>query len=341
MRRKRIILGMLAALLTVMLQGCVKNEFRIEFKLSPDIDSQYTLVYYASDKKKGWYTEEVAPVEKGHYESRGYTRNPTLVYVSSAFGQGPRLIFYAERGDHIEITGGVDPMEWSVGGNKINEKWTEWRLANLKALRGTPEEVNAAVAAYLRKNPDDELSVLLLLTTYDRRADQTGFARLWNSIDEDTRDPQLVSLAGAPDRMSAAEQTVPARVSPLKLHAEGDSLVDYNPAAHKKTLLAFWRPYDTGHDRLVDSLRALASAGVRAGIVDICFEQNAYIWKERIRSDSLAGSLRAWMPGAETTEAAIALGVTRTPWIIVADNKGKIIYRGDDISRAAALIRKN
>lgn len=328
-------------MLMVLLQGCVKNEFALDFKLDASVSTTLRMVYYASDSKTGWYMDQVAPVEKGVCESKCVTRNPTLVFLFLSSAKDPSLIVYAERGDRIEITGkGADPRGWSVGGNEINEDWTEWRLANLAALQSNdPAKINAAVEAYVNKNRDSELSALLLLTAFSRRHDEKLFSRLWNSLSEKARPEELVGLVGRSDRLSAGELGKAPDLGVLRLHVYGDSLVEMKPSAAKATFLLFSRETDAGAGIIADSMKNLISRYAGQNFARISFDSNSYSWSRLAREDSLENALYAWMPRAEASPEAMRLEVARTPWIVVADSKGTIAYRGDDASKAASAFR--
>lgn len=330
-----------------LLCGCVKNEFRIEFRLDPSVTDNYRLVYYASDKRTGFMMESVAPVEKGGYDFRGITRNPTLVYVFPSGASMPAMVFYAERGDKIKITGKTNnPALWTAGGNKINEELSRWRSENVQALTGgDPAKVNAAVARYVKDNKDSETAALLLLTTFDRRADEKLFASLWNSLSEEARTDKIVALAGRGDRMGPGKIQQYSKVGKLRLHAIGDSLVELNPARFNATLLYFRRNDDASAAADLDTLESLSKPGNtqrRGKISVISFETDSLAWLARLRaSDTIMPEvLNAWMPFGESSETATNLGVARTPFFIVVDKSGRQVYRGDDNARAAAEFRR-
>lgn len=335
---------LLLLFLPLVLAGCGKNEFNVEFKLNPKVSGNYRLVYYASDKRTGFMMDMVAPVDKGVNKTRCITRNPVLVYIFNVGDRRPAAAFYAERGDKVRIEGDeADPLTWKIGGNKINREWSEWRNANAALIRtGDVKGINAAVAKFVKANTDSKVSTLLLLTTYDRREDEAGFLKLWNSLDDDAKPASLVSLVGRTDRLTSAEVAPPAAVPLLRLHAMGDSLVDLNPRRYQATLLYFNRVDDGGTPGCADSLRHLLGEekSSRGRVAVISFETDSVAWLTKARSDSLDKALNAWIPIGEASEKVADMGVTRTPFFIVADTKGKQIYRGDQLKDALKTYRR-
>ena len=193
-------------MLIVLLGGCVKNEFTVGFSLAGSVDATFRMLYYASDPRKGWVVESVVSVQKGKAETKLVTRNPCLVYVSATGAGSASTFFYARRGDNIEITGGGgDPLSWTITGNKINERLTEWRLANRKLLSARGEDayvaLNKAVAQYVAANSDDPVSTLMLLLYYDRGRDEEGFRKAWAKLSGDALDGEWRELVSRSDML--------------------------------------------------------------------------------------------------------------------------------------------
>ena len=91
-----------------------------------------------------------------------------------------------------------------------------------------------------------------------------------------------------------------------------------------------------------DSLRHLLGEekSSRGRVAVIPFETDSVAWLTKARSDSLDKALNAWIPIGEASEKVADMGVTRTPFFIVADTKGKQIYRGDQLKDALKTYRR-
>ncbi len=343
-RFHNVLLPTLIVFLAFIAVGCVKNEFTLDIKLDSSVSGNYRLQYYASDKRTGFWMEAIAPVEKGVAKTLCITRNPTIVFIFSPGSSKASASFYVERGDKIKITGSSpDPLLWQVGGNKINEDLTSFRLKEKNALSsGDSKRINAAIAAYAKKNPNSEATGILLLTMFDRRADEDGFVKIWNGLGEKARSENIVRLVGRADQLNATKEGSDWQTGSIKLHAMGDSLVEVDPRKADATLLYFRRSEGENPRETTDSLRSLTKADgfdKYGRIAAISFESDSSAWLIRARNDSLEKVTHAWMPAAENSPVAQSFGVRRTPFYVVADRKGKILYRGDKLEEAVNKFR--
>lgn len=341
-----------AFLLMLMLSGCVKNEFKIEFKFPKEYLGNYIVTYYARDSRGGMWIEQTASFTEGSAFVDGITRLPTIVIVSDASSNTNSLAFYVERGDKILISGqGKDMASWSVKGNKISERWSEWRNA-AKAGVKDQKEVNKNIADFVKNNPSDKLSALIMLTEWDRREDADGFLKLWNSIDKKARSTELLEMAGVPDLLGLEFTTEAdgslARTKDPKLKKavfrSRDNGVDtliFNKV--KASILYFYTDNNNSRKEAADSLKSLSkeySDSLKRIITDVSVDTDSMTWISAIRNDSLKGAVRAWQPKGIAEEEMLRLGVIRVPWIIVKDKDGKETYSGDDLKEAVSAFRK-
>lgn len=343
--RHSLKLALFISIICMSLTGCGGQRFSIEFALPADCNQSVRMMYYASDKKTGRLTETVAPLHGGKGRAEGATVRPSIVFVFTGSGT-PVISFYVERGDKIKITGNSpDPLEWKVKGNKLSEAWSDWRLENIKALQShQPERINEAVAKFVKRNPDNPLSTLLLLTSYDRRTDEKGYAKLWNSLGEKALDPNLIELVGRIDQPDMNPVASEKKIHQFVMASAAESGVDTIDAAKTRaTILFFWHASEPKRRESIDTLRRLAKAfpdSTARNITDICLDSDSTSWKMSITRDSLRKTIRGWMPRGEADETAITLGVVATPLFIVADSTGRSIYRGDVPGDAAKAFRK-
>lgn len=332
---------MLVIAAAAMLTGCVKNEFEVGFTLQEDVNSTYTLLYYASDSKKGWLIEQVVSVQKGVARLTGVTRNPTLVYVMATGNKNVRVVFYAERGDKIKIEGkGSDPVGWQISGNKITGALSDWRLGHSKELGAAdPAALNRAVAEYVKSHPDDPVSALLMLTVYDRRADEAGFVKTWSQLKGDAAEPEWRELASRTDMAEAdVAQGMPKRVVLNTVETGCDTITP----GRVPVLMYFTRNNVERRKEGIKTIRRLSEeTGDSSGrvIAEISFEPDSAARWYGVARDSLRNVVRGWMPLGVSDDQARQLGVARVPYVIVLDGKGKAVYRGDDLEAAAARFK--
>lgn len=339
---------LLAAWLLTVMAACGRNEFDLDIAAAPEVNRAYTVVWYASDPVKGSVMERVVSLKEGRGEMKCMTVHPTLVWLydrSDAIG----LTAYAERGDRLEITGsGADPLEWSVKGNDISEALSEWRTANAALLRaagaGAEKEImalNAAVAKYVTAHSDEPAAALVLLLYYDRRADSDGFRSLFKSLKGKAADSKWVMLTGDSDLLEGEPMTpsMPERVI-LKTFGTGCDTVEIGRAP---ALFYFSQARLEGYGEDIRKLRELSRAtGDSASrvIANISTDPDSLSRASSWRRDSLDAALQAWAPLGLADPQVAPFGVRRLPWVIVIDRKGRVAYRGADMTRAAETMKK-
>ena len=339
------------SLIGLMLTGCIKNQFEIDFEFPKDHIGNYLLTYYAWDSRGGRWIEQTASIQEGVASVGCITRLPTLVYITDASSSNS-MILYAERGDRIRISGeGKDMKDWSVKGNSLSERWSAWR----KEAYGVKDDRKAfekSIEDYVRKNTSDPLSAILLLTEWNRRDNPAGFLRLWNYIDSDARSQQLVEMCGATDLLgveftaTAEGKLAYAKDAALKSLMvrsldNGLDTLKFNKA--KGTLLYFFSENNSARQETVDTLKSLVKLypdSTKRILSDIYVDSDSMTWMGAIRRDSLKGVVRAWQPYGLGEDDMVKLGVTRLPWYIVKDKNGRESYAGSDIEAAVSAFRK-
>lgn len=331
------------------LTACVKNEFRISFELPAATDRTYTLTYYASDSRQGRMVEQVANVQKGRAEVELPMVLPSIVYVSAGNDRLPGAVFYAERGDHISVKGNdPSPLRWTITGNKLTDALTEWRLANagLIAAAGhtdtaAAERLNKAVEKYVAANAESPVSTLLLLIYFDRGADEALFLKCFRMLKGEAAKEKWKELVSRVDIISEipADDSLPVDIVLNTVATGCDTIVP----GRVPLLLSFTRNGLPDHKENIKFLRELSREfpdSSRRVIADISFEGDSVARWYPVRSDSLSNVVRAWMPLAVSDSLAAAMRVGGLPYLIVADSRGKVIYRGGDMKTAGEAFRR-
>lgn len=296
--------------------GCRRNQFSLELKLPESINNAYTVSYYASDARRGFTVESAVPVRNGKGKAELRTVNPTI--VTFAIG-GYRVFFLAKGGDHITVSSTeADPYSWNISGNAINEEWSRWRIENRAILSsGNAKDINSAVARYVKSNPANPLSTLLLLLRYDRREDNEGFMKLWKSLRDEATEAEWITLAARADLVSLAPLPSPDFKKPLKMVFKSlANGADTVITGKVPVVIYCWRAGDTGRKEAIDSLRKLRKLHPDSAeflIVDVCFDPDSVSWNSPLAHDSLTHTIRAWTPLAENDSIIRLLGIERSP----------------------------
>lgn len=304
----------------MLLGGCTKPRFILEFDLPADIYAGYNIQYYASSSTQSKWYETVAMVQQGKGKMELPLGNPAVVELQA----GPKTIYlYAERGDKFKISGKSDDIfTWSVEGNDISHDWSVWRNANAAALAaGNSKEINAAVGEYVKKNPSDPLSALLLLFDYNRKENNEGFLKLWKLLKGEAAMEKWITLSGRTDLLDNHPVMVADKKKKhtliLKSFGNGaDTIV----TGKVPVAILFRRNGDMNKKEMLDSLRALRKShpdSAKYIIADVCFDPDSLSWAAPLASDSLQKIIRAWNPLAEADSAIRALGVEKTPTLLI------------------------
>lgn len=336
----------------LLMAGCRKNEFKMEFQFPKEHFGNYLVSYYAQDSRGGFWVEQTASIQEGVAFIDGVTRKPTIVYIMDASSSSNSIAIYVERGDKIKISGtGGDMSQWTVVGNKVSERWSAWRNSS-KAGKGDAKALEKSIEAFVKEHPSDKLSAMILLTEWNRRENPDGFLKLWNSIDKNARSQEIVELCGAPD-LIGVEFTTKADGSLIRskdpkmkklIVRSRDNGVDtlvFNKV--KASLLYFYSDNNNTRKELADTLKSLAKVypdSAKRILTDISVNTDSSSWAGSIRFDSIKGVVRAWQPKGIAEEDMVKLGVIRLPWIIVKDKSGTESYSGDDLKAAVAAFRK-
>ena len=344
------ILSIMGSLMAFMLVGCVKNEFKVDFEFPKEHIGNYMMTYYAWDSRGGRGIEHTVSIQEGKAAADCITRLPTLIYISDASQPGSSMMVYAERGDEIKISGeGTDMASWTVTGNKLSERWSAWRKGAYPKKKDI-KTFHKSIEEYVKGNPKDELSAILLLTEWNRREDPEGFVRLWNMIDKDSRSQQLIDICGATDFLGVEfitnadgklEYAKDSKINilPLRTRDRGLDTLKLN----KPSFLYFFGENNAARRETADSLRILLRAypdSTKSVVADVYMDSDSLTWVNAIRRDSLDGMTRAWQPRGLAEGLMVRLGVRRLPWFVVKDKDAKEAYAGSDIKEATAAFRK-
>lgn len=334
------IFGWISLLVFMVFCSCGKNEISLKFELPDNVNSTYRIIYYASDKKQGMIRETAVSITNGKGEINLPMVNPSLIYIFSSSHREPDLVFYGNRGDKMVITGSSDDIRnWQVAGNKISEEWTKWRAENRKVLEGRGEsDVNRAVAAYVEKHPDSDLSLVLLALYYSRRLDPAGFHKLYSGLSKDVvNNSELVSVISAGDLLEGQplRPTVPGKLILIGESGYADTL---NLKDSKPSLLMFVGRDGYGNT-IGENLKTLTGEG-KGIIAEFYTDSDSLNWRGHMRADSIPGMKRYFMPLGIVDTVAMTLGVDRIPYYVAIGEKGNIRYSGSDWDKAVASFKK-
>lgn len=341
MTRPAFLIYVYALAVVSLLTACSGKGFSLEFSLPADTEANYTVRYYASDKRGGMTVETVALVSKGKGTLKCPTVKPCLLYLYTA-GTSP-IVIYAEKGEKITVDGkSSSPWSWTIGGNDINMMLSEWRNSNASLLAANnPDSTNLAVARYVLSQPTSQIAPLLLLTSFSRNADETMFRRLWQALPDQAAAREWARMAARADVPDGIVAT-PGKLKSIALRSLGNGLDTIRTDSARATLLFFWSNGIDERKVVFDSIKALARQypdSASRVIADICLDPDSIGWRSTLRADSLTKVVRMWAPAGMADRRIMTLGVTKSPFYIVCSPDGHQLYRGDNQEDAFSKFR--
>lgn len=329
---------LLAIVMAATLCACGKNEFTLSGTLKDAGSRNLIVVYTAFSDKHDELVSQRVPCNAGQFSLTCATRHPTIAWIMDSDGKLLHAI-YGERGDKIAVSGDYkSPLEWKVTGNEASERYCKWMASHVSLLTADdPAKVNAAIAAYVKQNPDDVASALLLLTFYHRNTDESGFSKLWEELDISDKDKSRLLHVAMTQLDETQKRAATVAVTPVSLRNRSDSTVTVSPTSSRATILYFWRRSDGPHQ---GTLRVLASQPADVQVADVYMDPDSVQWRYMTQNDTMKRRNALWAFGGEMNLSLRRLAIPSAPYIIVADRKGKQIYRGISPSDASAAAAK-
>ena len=324
----------------LLLFSCGKGSFTIEGNF-PDAGTQNLRFVYVGEDV---ISSQWIPAVNGKFTMQGSSKRLTVVYIYDA-----RMQFVAhvvvKNGETLLLKGNIrDNYDITVSGSELAERWNAFTRENAGAFRsGNTAKTDAAIAAYVKANPDDVVSTLLLTCDYSRPGSAEAQALL-ASISEDAKPERLLDLYTS---VEAPDKELGKAFKPLKLRNGMDSLVALDTRHAPMTVLYFWRFRDDTRDSLIRGLkrlqRAYSQKDKAVQIADICMMPDTAQWRGIIHVDSTAW-LHFRAQGGPTDPTLQSLDIRSANFFIVADSAGTQKYRGSslkDASSAVAAYMKN
>lgn len=320
------------------LTSCLKNEFTLNVSLQEAADSNLTIIYRGASDKQNFVADQTIPLSHGALQLKGATNHPTVIWILSPAHE-ELFTIYAERGDELQVTGKLsDPLLWQVKGNKVMEEYCKWVRANETVLRGRDAvKINKVVAKYVKENPDQALAPFLLLSRFTQPGHEKEFDTLWGLL-KDEKEAAGMREAFMPLPSPAEEKGAVLPLMPVSLPAQGDTMLTVNPSAAKATVIYFWQDISSPLHKQTVTLLHDADSIYSLQTADIFMGGDSVQWSATRDTHNKFSPRSMWALGAETNVALRRLNIPSTPYIIIADKKGKQLYRGADPEAARKVI---
>lgn len=312
-----------ALMATLLLVACNSSHFKVEGDIT-GLKGTVVKVIFRGDS--GVINAPLTVDKKGHFSFEGISAQPIIVTLMSTRGDILTTLV-AANGDHLKVKGDASkPMGLKVKGNKLNEDWQLFRDEHAAFYTDpNPSRLDAAIEKYVRENPADMLSTVLLVADYSDYSDRAKVNKMLKSIDAKARPESLaIALGGASERPS--KEVLP-RLMTLNL-VKHDGGFEEIKLTDRISLLFFWGNPQTQRDAINRQLDAVDDA-VR--VVDVLAESDTLKWHKTISGEDRA---HYWAPGGPLEQGIQLLHITSLPWYAVTDSTGLVTYSGPDLKAA-------
>lgn len=312
-------------MLMLLLGSCTNTE---QFRVNGTIEGKPTMNMRIGFWADGAYRTIVTAAREGEFEFFASSRGPTIVEITD-YDYRPLARLYAQNGETFELA--IDrskPFDVKVSGNEVSQRWARFYADNAEAMTAGPARINEVVGQYISSHPDDIVSTLLLLTSYDATLDALEADSLLSSIVPQARPSALTESFTYSLQRLVAESAADSVPSFRYLHA--DSAEVFDPAKNKASLIAFTLENNDDYPKLAEVLETIArQLPKEARVYDLRVDPpRGYMASDTIRRVS------GYLVGGLTTPGVDRLGIARLPVFIVCDSAGVQLYRGNDLSAA-------
>lgn len=305
------------------LTSCSNDSFKIDGDIT-NLNGRMVKVVFRGDS--GMVDESINLDKKGRFTIEGMSAQPVIVNVLDIRNE-PLATVVACNGDHLKIKGDAGKTKSiKVKGNKVNEEWQLFRDEHAAFYSDpNPSRLDAAIEKYVRENPDNLLSTILLMADYSDYSDCGKIEKMLNGINVEAR-PE--SLTQALTKSMGANKVNLPRLMTLNLIKHGGKFEEIK-LTDRVTLLSFWANPQKERNTLVKKLQDL-DEGIH--IIDILTESDTLRWHQTIADESWP---HYWAPGGPLERGVQLLGITSLPWYAVTDSTGLIVYSGPSLDSAS------
>lgn len=202
---------------------------------------------------------------------------------------------------------------------------------------GASDSLNIAVEKSVVSRRDALSSTALLMTYYDFSADPQRGDSILNLLTPEAR--QLATVRNFTRNISILlKRSGDKIVRPISIYTSRDSAFDFVPYRHSCSMLIVTEGSTEASDRAL--LRKLRKdfKDEKLDMAEISVAADSAAWRASIMGDSATWH-QGWLQGSLGNPSLFNLAITSLPCIIVADQTGRQMYRGQSAEAADSTIR--
>ena len=284
------------------------------------------IIYRDGDRQRSM----TAMALDGKFSFTGVSKQYTIVDI---FTTNRVLLgsLVAKNGDNIELTMKLnEPASFMAKGNKISEDLSNFLSQNKDIVNGHElKKINAKIAEYIGKNPNNQTSVFLLLTHFSPVLDKLLADSLVKSLKE-----ELLPSRDFIETFSASLISPADTLKYLKgfsfYDLAGDSITRISFPGKKGLLLALLGDKTPGSPR--DSVTSYFNNlekdhSYELNVIEITLLPDT-TEARRVVKNFKSKYTRGWVPTGLASPSLENVRPSDIPWFIVSDSTGKVIYSG-------------
>lgn len=308
------------------------EQFRVNGKIKGNPTMNLRAVYYSD----GAYRSVITAVRNGEFEFYASSSQPTLLEITD-YDYKPLGRLYVSNGNAYEINvNQSDIYDVEATGSDINSRWADFLRNNADSLHA---DAAKTVGAYIGAHPDDIVSTLLLLTTFNSSGNVEMADSLMSLISPEARPSSLTEAYNYMLQRLVTESAL-GKIDSIRYIDRRDSLMFFDMSKNKCSLLVVSVQSDIRKDSIVPALKKLSEnyKSRDLGMLDFSLDSDTMLWKRSSRADS-ASWKQGWAPGGLSALGVEKLGVPSVPFFIVCDSTGTQLYRGPYVKGAEKTVR--
>lgn len=340
------VFAILLALASIFLTSCGSDgSFRINGEIEGYGTGNLRVVYMY----KGTLQNVTATAIDGKFSMSGRATEPVLARLYTGNGRFVGALI-ADDGETIDARFNLaQPSAVSYDGNKDSERLAAFLHANAEALdNGNHTALNQAIAEYVRANGGQYTSGALMAAYFHTPGHEAEAMELIALLSDDVN--AATSLRGLADMLLPLTHPVDSTtMSRFQVFITADSALTVDPAKTPLSLVMITKADTRRSDSVTATLGRLASIAKngKLQVIDISADADTAAWRTSLRDMEKADSAgyrkqlfvkRGWAPAPYSIYGLEEVPVAATPWFVVADSAGHVLYRGAALSKAADAV---
>ena len=335
MKQLKLTVILLLSATAMMLAACSSDSFRLEARIDGIGTQNVQIVYGTGDGvQRDWVT---ANDDRISYE--GYAPELTVVQVLDF---NDRLIarMAVKNGDKLKFRGALnDPMGIEYKGSDVSEQWSEFIKENRELIDADNQPMlDIAIEKFIRENPDNVVSTLLLLFDYGSIANTDATDKLLGSINDNAKPLFLISTYQTL-RNERSKNESNRHFFMIDLYESSGTWSTLRANGYSFSLLWLWSRDDDNHRATADSIRRIAHTyGKRLQVADIYVDGDTTTWRSTFKADSCDWK-HFWAPGGPNGKYMNTISATSTPRYLLIDSIGIYNYRGESLAELTKVLK--